>query len=195
VGRCARVRGGTSRRRGATAVVRADPGPGVLRTIVGAVALLGVALALAGCREPTKLDAAKLVRDLPAAVVHDHPEVVTDVQCPNPIRRNAGEVTQCHATVAGTPVKLTVTQVDRDGHVKVEADRTLLDIAKVEADIATRLTKDVGIETSIVCDGPRVRVLVVGETLRCTATDPSGRKRVFLADVLDETGEVSLHLE
>lgn len=152
-------------------------------------------VAVTGCREPTKLDASKLADHLPAAVVPDHPETVTGVDCPRPIRRAVGEVVTCTATIAGTPVQLTVTQLDRDGRVRVDTDRTLLDLAKVEADVATRLTKDVGIETSIVCDGPRVRVLVVGESLRCTASDPSGRTRVFVADLLDEAGAVSLHLE
>jgi hypothetical protein len=40
-----------------------------------------------------------------------------------------------------------------------------------------------------------VRVLVVGDTLRCTAADPSGRTRIVLAEVVDETGAVSLRLE
>jgi hypothetical protein len=164
----------------------------VRRSVVVPV-FVSVALVLAGCREPTHIDPATLARDLPAAVVPDHPEVVTGVDCPGPIDRRVGVETVCAAGIAGTPVTLQVTQVDGDGHVRVVVDRTLLDVTKVAAELATRLTKDVGIPTTVACDGPQVKVLTVGDTIACDATDPAGKARTFDVTILDASGAFDLH--
>ncbi|HEV8299131.1 MAG TPA: DUF4333 domain-containing protein [Acidimicrobiales bacterium] len=149
---------------------------------------------VAGCREPTHIDPRTLAHELPRAVVEDHPEVVDDVVCPGPIDRGAGVETTCAATIGGTPVTLKVTQVDDDGRVRVELDRTLLDVEKVAADLAARLTKDVGIATTVTCEGPQVRVLTVGDILVCDAIDPAGKAHTFDAKVTDASGTIDLTL-
>ncbi len=131
--------------------------------------LMVSAFGIAGCREPNRLDPASLARDLPEAVVPDHPEVVADVVCPGPIDRGIGIATTCAATIAGTAVTLRVTQVDENGGVRVDLDRKLLDVTKVAADLAARLTKDVGIATSV-------------------------RSRTFDVTVVDDTGAIDLLL-
>jgi hypothetical protein len=165
----------------------------VTRTI--AALRLALVLWVAGCGGPSKLDGDRLARDLPAAVVADHPELVTDVVCPPSIERTIGASFTCTALIAGEPVALDVVQVDDRGGVRVDVDRTLLDVGEVAADLAARLTRDVGVPTAVVCAGPPVRVLVVGDTLRCTATDPDGRERVFALTVEDDAGAVGIVLE
>jgi hypothetical protein len=53
----------------------------------------------------------------------------------------------------------------------------------------------VGVPTTVACDGPVVRVLVVGDTLSCTATDPAGRRHTFAVRIVDESGGLDLTLE
>ena len=158
--------------------------------------LLGVAAVLptvaATCGGPSRLDAGRLERELPAAVVADHPDVVTDVSCPSPIKREVGLVVECQASISATPVTLTVTQTDDNGGVRVELDRPLLDIDKVSSELAARLTKDVGVATSVTCAGPPVVVLSVGATISCDATDPSNRTRTFVATIADESGALDV---
>jgi hypothetical protein len=158
---------------------------------IGAAAAVWVA----GCGEPATLDAGRLERDLPAAVVADHPELVTDVACPPSPDRAAGATFTCTAMIGDEPVRLDVVQLDDRGRVRVEVDRTLLDVEGAAADLAARLTDDVGVPTAVVCDGPPVRVLVIGERLSCTATDPEGRERVFSLEIEDESGAVGIRLE
>jgi Domain of unknown function (DUF4333) len=165
------------------------PRPGAI-----VIAVVATVLVTTACREPTKLDARRLERELPAAVLSDHPELVTDVSCPRPIERAAGTIVECDASISGTAVVLTVTQTDDKGAVGVALDRTLLDVDKLAAQIAARLTQDVGVATTVVCAGPVVRVLTVGDAISCTATDPSNRSRTFVATITDQTGAFDVKL-
>lgn len=166
------------------------------RSPLAAAALaLGAAAALVACAEADEIDAPGLARDLPAAVLPEHPELVTDVVCPQPIEREAGVRTACFASIAGTAVELSVVQLDDDGSVRVEVDRPLLDVEQLAARIAERLTNDVGVPTSVVCEGPAIRVLAVDDEIRCDATDPDGRTRTFVATILDESAAYELRLE
>ncbi|HEX7097225.1 MAG TPA: DUF4333 domain-containing protein [Acidimicrobiales bacterium] len=165
------------------------------RSGVVALALAVVTGFAAGCADADELDAEKLARDVPAAVLADHPELVTDVVCPEPIEREAGVRTACFASIAGTAVELTVSQLDDDGAVRVELGRPLLDVDLLSARIAERLTADVGVPTSVTCEGPPVRVLQVGDEIRCDATDDDNRTRTFVATILDESAAYELRLE
>jgi hypothetical protein len=165
---------------------------GVVAAIAGFGALLGV---VAACGEADEVDADGLARAVPVALLEDHPELVTDVVCPEPIERGAGITITCAAQVGGTPVELDVTQIDDDGAVRVTLDRTLLDVEELSAAIAQRLSDDVGVPTAVVCAEPVVRVLTVGDTIACDATDPDDRTRTFVATILDEAGNYELVLE
>ncbi len=132
---------------------------------------------------------------LPAQVVPDHPDLLTDLACPERIDKLAGVAAVCTASLAGAPVEVRVVQLDDRGAVRAELDRPLLDVAKSARFLAERFSKDLGVTTTIECDGPAVRVLVVGETLRCTARDPSLRSRVLVVTVLDEAGVLDAKLE
>lgn len=160
-----------------------------------ALTLAALGAALGGCGEADELDAEHLARDLPAAVLPEHPELVTDAVCPQPIDREAGLRTACFASIAGTAVELTVVQLDDDGSVRVELDRPLLDVDQLAARIAERLTDDIGVPTSVVCEGPAVRVLSIGDEIRCDATDPEGRPHTFVATILDESAAYELRIE
>ena len=149
---------------------------------------------LVGCRSVTRLDARALEGNLPGQVVGDHPELLTEVSCPSPIVKRRGVVTVCQAKLDDTPVQLTVTQGDDNGAVSVALDKPLLDVVKSVAVLASRFTKDLSINTTIECDGAAVRVLVVGETLQCTAHDPSLRSRTLVVTVLDEQGTLDASL-
>jgi len=157
--------------------------------------VIALGTAVVACGEADELDSQGLARDLPVAVLPEHPELVTDVVCPHPIEREAGVRTACFASIAGTAVELSVVQLDDDGSVRVEVDRPLLDVELLAARIAERLTDDVGVPTSVVCEGVAVRVLAVDDEIRCDATDPDDRTRTFVATILDESAAYELRLE
>ena len=163
---------------------------------VRTVALVGGLFgAVAGCGEPHRLDPVVLARLLPAQVVPGHAEVLTEVVCPERIDKRAGTVVVCTASLADAAVVVQVTQLDDNGAVRAELDRPVLDVARSAAVLAERLTKDLGVATTIECEGPAVRVLVVGEKLRCTARDPSLRSRVLVVAVVDEKATLDVQLD
>ena len=148
----------------------------------------------AACGSTERIDARALERVLPGQLVADHPEVLTDVVCPSPIRKAVGTVTLCTATLGGAPVSITVTQLDDNGATRATLDKPVFDVAKSANMLAARFTKDLGVSTTIECDGPAVRVLVVGERLRCTARDPSLRSRSLDVTVRDDAGTLDTSL-
>jgi hypothetical protein len=158
-----------------------------------------VAAALAalvvGCGDADEVDAGSIEDAIPSALLPDHAELVTEVSCPGPVDRGTGTVTTCTARIAGTAVEVTATQVDDDGSVRVQMARTLLYVDDLAAKISERLTADVGDPTSVICDGPVVRVLAVGDELRCVATDTDDRDHTFLVTLLDENANYDLKLE
>lgn len=157
--------------------------------------LIAVAVTAGGCSDDPELDVAKLEAAVPAAVLEDHPELVTEVVCPDSVVAGQGVATLCFADIAGRPVELSVTQVDDDGTLRIQVDRTLLDVEDLATQIAHRLTTDVGVATSVVCDGPQVRVLEIGDELRCDAVDPDDRSRTFVATILDDEANYSLQID
>ena len=159
-----------------------------------AAALLG-AIVAASCSPDTEIDSDNLVAALPGAVLEEHPELLTDVVCPEGIEPAAGTRTVCFADLAGDPIELTVVQLDDDGTVRVEVDRTLLDVEDLAARIAERLTADIGVATSVVCDGPPVRVLEVGVELRCEASDPDDRTNTYVATIRDDDASFDLRID
>jgi hypothetical protein len=160
--------------------------------LLGVVAL--VLASTAACGSPDEIDASGLERKIPAAVLSEHPELVTDVTCPRPIDRKVGEITACDGAIGGSEVQFAVTQLDDNGQVRVEVDRTLLDVDQLAARIAERLTADIAVPTSVLCDGPAVRVLSVGDEIQCEANDPQNRTNTFVATILDESANYELHI-
>lgn len=164
----------------------------------GAAALVGACLMsgalVVACGSTDRIDVHALERVLPGQIVPDHPEVLDEVACPSPIQKAVGTVTVCTATVAGAPVAITVTQLDGNGATSAALDKPVFDVAASASTLAARFTKDLGVSTTIDCDGPAVRVLVVGEVLRCTARDPSLRSRVLDVTVRDDAGTLDAKL-
>jgi hypothetical protein len=158
------------------------------------VAVAALVVLLAGCRGATRLDAPALAASLPATLVPDHPEIVTDARCPAPIARKVGTVTVCTASIGGTPVEVAVTQTDGDGAVAVRLESELLDVNAIAKTVADRLSRDIGVVTTVTCDGPAVRVRVVGERLACTAAEASGTTRPITVEVTDTPERVTVTL-
>jgi hypothetical protein len=152
-------------------------------------------LGAVACGGADEVDAGSIERAIPAAVLASHPELVTEVSCPEPVERGVGVVSPCSARIGDTVVELSVTQLDDDGEVRIVLDRPLLDVDDLATRVAERLTADVGDPTAVVCDGPAVRVLAVGDEIRCVATDTDDRDRTFVATILDEQANYDLVLE
>lgn len=163
------------------------------RVATSTVGFAGLVL-LVGCAADPTLDAGSLEQVLPGQILPDHPELVTNVQCPSSIDMATGIAVVCTAEVGGDPVTMTVTQIDDVGSVTAELDQPLFDVEASAGVLAAQLTDDLDVATTIACVGPAVRVLDVGEVLSCVASDPSGRSRPLFVTILDESGTLDMKL-
>ena len=124
----------------------------------------------------------------------DHPEVVTEVVCPDRIDKRVGDVARCTAVLAGVPVVVAVTQLDANGAVRAELDRPLLDVNASVATLAARFTADLAITTIIECVGAPVPRARGGGGVAMHRARPSLRSRPLAVTVLDRDGTLDAAL-
>lgn len=142
------------------------------------VVLLVLGVGAASCGGADRLDVDALETELPSLIAPDHPEVVTEVVCPEEIATEAGAVSRCQARLAGDPITVTLTQTDDDGAVSVAIDVTPLVVERLAADLGERLSDDLDRAVVVACAGPGLIVPVAGRVLDCTATDVDGTRPV-----------------
>lgn len=154
------------------------------------------------CGESITRETSQVVEGLPALLVPDAPEVVTDVVCPEVITATdatavattdapTDRTVSCTALLAGEPIEITLA-VRADDTVRATLDVALMRAEAVSAEMATRLSTDLAIATTVVCEGWPVVIQKVGRTFNCLATDPTGTTRSFVATVIDEAGQFEL---
>ncbi len=149
--------------------------------------LVLVPIVIAGCGDSENIDVVDLAGRLPGLIAADHPEVVTNVVCPDEIERSAGSVAQCRALLSGDPIAVTVTQLDGDGAVSVSIDVAPLVVEQLADDLAAQLTEDLDRDVVVSCAGPGLIVPEADETVSCTATDEAGT-RTLTVTLLDDRG-------
>ncbi len=157
------------------------------------VALLaGVACALAGCTKHLNVEA--IVPSITEGVADQVGLALTGVTCPSerrPLR--AGDTFDCVGIVAGGgTLTIAVTQTDDTGIITwtVAGTRGLLDLAKVEASIASGLKSQAQVETTVSCRG-KWKAARKGDAFVCEATDRDGRPMPIAVTVTDDLGNVS----
>jgi hypothetical protein len=160
------------------------------------VGIAGLALvALAGCGG-SKLNTSRAETQMTDQFRKSFaPATVGEVRCPDQVPNKKGATFVCSVDVSGTEVKVTATQVDGKGSVSVAADKAVIVVAKVQADLTAQLRAayQSDLESPVVtvdCGQPPVRVLAVSASFTCTANTPAGTltERVVVRDV---AGQVS----
>ncbi len=141
-------------------------------------ALLAATLALGGCdAPPTGLDVGALEDDLFAALeptYRDEGVTLFEVDCPHDATEAVGgDVLACVADVERRWVRIRVELASLDAW-----DWTTLDVVHVldrtEELVGAEMSAALGDPVRLDCGSPRLRVLPVGSSLLCTATDSGG---------------------
>ncbi len=127
---------------------------------------------------------------MPAALLPDHPELVTDVAC-SPVGEQGLGPVPCTGSIAGEPVPLIVSRPDPQGRIHVRSPVELVTAAEVAAVAEVRLDRDLGVDNVVECE-PAVRVSRAGQEFACTATEPNGRRHSLTATLLDGLGSFRL---
>ncbi len=157
---------------------------------IAAVIVFSIVLAACG-RPDSGFDMTTLEAAIPEAIVPDDPSVVTDVSCPQ-LPTSEPTTTMCTALVGGRAIEINA-NITADGLVEISTDAVLLDISGVASEAGHRLSDDLGIDSSVSCPGS-VRVVAVGDTITCEATDPAGSTHNVVITVTDPSGTWTMDL-
>lgn len=160
-----------------------SPATSALRRAVAAAVAATVAVGLSGCDDPTGFDVRALEADLEGALgpaYHADGVTLFGVDCPfGAVDAVAGDVFACVADVERRFVRIRV-------EVRSPAawDFTTLDVVHdldaTEQSVAAEMGSALGDVIALDCGSPRLQVLPVGTSLRCTATDSGGNDAAVL---------------
>ena len=146
---------------------------------------------LVGCADEVTFDTASLEDGLPAAVLPEEPDALTDVACPEADSDAVARSVICTANLHGDAVTIPV-QVDDDGVVVADVSEPLLDLTAVAADLADRIEADLvasgasDVAVEVGCPGTVV-VLSVGREIECSG-GPVDDPRPLLVTIVAEDG-------
>ncbi len=162
---------------------------GVEKLLVPAVTATVVVLAGAcnSADRPNSVDISALVEAIPAELVPEYPEAVTDVVCPEIVFDGLGPVL-CTAFLAGSEIRIKVTRPDVDGQMKVSTAVKIVYASDVAEELGGRLSQDLGDVEEVGCE-PGVRVARSGEQFICRVTDRSRRTHRFITTLAGPDGE------
>lgn len=163
------------------------PRPRALLVLLAAT--LGTA---AGCTRDLNISA--VIASVTQGVADQVGLQLASVTCPSeprPLLLN--DTFECTGAVkGGGTLTIAVTQTDTTGIITWTVARTegLLDLAKVEASIASGLKSQARLEAKVSCGG-QWRAASKGDTFECHATGPAGDAVAIGVTVTDEAGNVS----
>ncbi|HEY9267170.1 MAG TPA: DUF4333 domain-containing protein [Mycobacterium sp.] len=102
---------------------------------------------------------------------------VTAVECPRPSSPpKAGSTFNCIADLDGNDVRVEVEFTDDDYNVDFATLDSVYDLAKTGEGLSGEVSKDYGFDVTVRC-GDGLKVVAVGESFECEATDGRGDTR------------------
>ena len=155
-----------------------------------AAAVAAVLLA-AACADEITFDTASLEAGLPAAILPEQLDAITEVACPEPEFDGVARSITCAAVLNSDPITIVV-EVDDEGLVDATVSETLLDLTAVEAELAGRIETDLlasgasDVEVDVECPGTAV-VIAVGRAVECSG-GPIGAARPLGVTIVADDG-------
>ena len=153
------------------------------------LATLVLAGLFAGCASSLAYDSDGLERQIPALLVPDDPEVVTDVQCPDVLPLTTIS-TRCLAVIGGSQVGVDV-MLTEDGDAEISSDAYLVETASIAAAARARLGEDLDVVT-VTCPGSAVVVSVPDSQIACDAIDSDGNSHSMTVTIISATGDFAI---
>jgi hypothetical protein len=156
--------------------------------------MMTLAALAVGCSTERSLNQRSIEIDIAAQLFPEHPGLVSDVACPSVDEPMPGEQVTCVARLGAQNADVAVTlggTIDALTATAALVDR-FVDVQSVAALLAETFTDEVGISTTVDCGQP-ILVVEPNEAIVCTASDPSGRSRLFDVQI-DDGGELSLRI-
>jgi hypothetical protein len=171
------------------------------RAIVPAVAL---AAALAGCvrfhagtiGDDVPGDAVRetIDRDIGAPVAAAKPGLgIGKAVCPEHLDLSNGKRGRCTIPIHGAAIPIAVTSGPGFGRFTVASEASAFVMKDVERYLHGEMLREYGVESTVRCDGPAVRVLAPGAEVRCAIAGPGVRERSIAFKVVDTSGRIFVY--
>lgn len=158
---------------------------------IGSVSVL-VAFGLAGAACSNEIDDAELEKSITekAEEAFDGYDL-GEVDCPEGIELEAGDVFECTLEIEGETATIVVTQEDDEGNVTIEQAEAVLDVSTIVDEVASGILEQTGTEVTVDCGDGTVLVQEPGDSFECdaTAVDGSGTATVNVV-VVDVEGNI-----
>lgn len=157
---------------------------------------VSAATAAIGCTKTLDMD--KLKGEVKSGISSQLGVQVKDVTCPENRTIKSGDVFECKATgQVGATFAVKITQTDDRGNVNWEltSNEGLLDLKKLEEQIAASLNEQTGIDGKVDCGGAKFREAEPGKTFDCKASGPGGEEATLTVTMKDKAGNVGWDLK
>jgi hypothetical protein len=148
-----------------------------------AVALLLAASALSGCQLSLGsggLDYDKLEGAITTELNNNYAAIsrhVAGVDCPHQAQDpKAGDALICNADLEGQTVRVRATVSDENYNVKFDTLDAVYDLSAAGGRLSQGISEEYGFDVAVTC-GDSLRVVEIGRSFECTATDPTGDTR------------------
>jgi Domain of unknown function (DUF4333) len=156
------------------------------------VALAVVALGASATACSNEIDDAELEKSITerAEEAFDGYDV-GEVDCPEGVEIEAGNVFECTLEIEGETATIVVTQQDDEGNVTIEQAEAVLDVATIVEEVTSGILQQTGTEVTVDCGSGTVRIQEPGDSFECdaTAVDGSGTATVNVV-VVDVEGNI-----
>ena len=148
----------------------------------GAALLLATSV-LSGCQVSLGsggLDYGKLENAIAAELNNNYAAIsrhVAGVDCPRQAQApKAGDTLICSADLEGQTVRVRATVSDENYNVKFDSLDAVYDLSAVNGRLSHGLSEEYGFDVTVTC-GDGLRVVEIGRSFECAATDPTGDTR------------------
>ena len=167
---------------------------GTAATTLMLIAILGMALALAGCSVTLDMDA--IGKSVTTGIASQLGLDIASVDCPKETRQaKAGDVFECTATPKeGGKLTIKVTQKDDKGNIDWELSKAegILNLQATEAAIVKGIKEQTQADATVSCGG-KWKAAKAGDTFDCQATEGANKVPVTVT-VKDDAGNISWKL-
>jgi hypothetical protein len=153
------------------------------------VFLVGAVAASACAGGADQLDMARVRQAVDTRAQTNYPGVTLGrSHCPSAVDKRRGASFVCILPIGGSTLRIRVTQLDANGHVRLEAQEAVIQKAAAEFFVGGHTS----ITSTVACGTQPVLVLAPGARFPCTVTFNDGTMQMVTVRVVDTAGTVAL---
>lgn len=101
---------------------------------------------------------------------------VSSVDCPHQSSLKKGDTFVCTADLEGNDVRVQAQATDDDGNLDFKTLDVVFELPETAKSLSKEISQDQGFPVTVTC-GDGLKVVEIGKSFQCTASDPQGETR------------------